>query len=131
MNNKKILVIEDDGDVRVEYQVLLKSKGYSTIFAPDALFAVSEARRHQPDLIILDLGLPAGEGFLVLERFRAHPSLASIPVIAVSTPDLHANRELALEAGAKAFVQRPLKDSELLAIIGQLLGPAETPVSRP
>ena len=122
MSNKKILVVEDDADVRLGYHVLLKANHYDTFFAADSISAIAEARKHQPDLILLDLGLPAGDGFIVLERFRAMPILSVIPVIVVSARDLHGNKERALKAGAKAFVQKPWNDSELLALVGQLLG---------
>jgi two-component system KDP operon response regulator KdpE len=122
MSNKKILIVEDDADVRLGYQVLLKANHYDTFFAADGTAAVSEARKHQPDLIILDLGLPAGDGFIVLERFRGNMNLAVIPVIVVSARDLHGNKERALKAGAKAFVQKPWNDSELLTLISEQLG---------
>ena len=131
MTNKQILVIEDDADVRLGYHVLLKAHHYDTLFATDALSAISEARKHQPDLIILDLGLPAGDGFVVLERLRAITPLALIPVIVVSARDLRGNRERALKEGAKAFVQKPWNDDELLAIIGQQLGQPELPIPQP
>jgi DNA-binding response OmpR family regulator len=126
MDKKKILIVEDDADVRLGYSVLLRAKGYDTAFAADALGAVSEARKYQPDLIILDLGLPAGDGFVVLERFRVNPAISVVPVIVVSGRDAYANKERALKAGAKAFVQKPWNDNELLAIIAELLGYAET-----
>jgi DNA-binding response OmpR family regulator len=131
MSNKKILIIEDDADVRLGYHVLLKANRYDTFFAADSLSAISEARKHLPDLIILDLGLPAGDGFIVLERFRVNTYLAVIPVIVVSGRDLHGiqgNKERALQAGAKAYLQKPWNDDELLASIRQLLGqPAPAP----
>jgi DNA-binding response OmpR family regulator len=126
MDKKKILIVEDDADVRLGYSVLLRAKGYDTAFAADALGAVSEARKYQPDLIILDLGLPAGDGFVVLERFRVNPAISVTPVIVVSGRDAYANKERALKAGAKAFVQKPWNDNELLTIIAELLGYAET-----
>jgi CheY-like chemotaxis protein len=122
MTNKKILVIEDDADVRLGYQILLKANHYDTFFAADSTSAISEARKHQPDLILLDLGLPAGDGFVVLERFQANTNLALIPVIVVSGRDIQSNRERALKAGAKAFVQKPWNDSALLSLITELLG---------
>jgi DNA-binding response OmpR family regulator len=131
MSNKKILVVEDDADVRLGYHILLKAHHYDTFFAADSLSAISEARKHQPDLIILDLGLPAGDGFVVLERFRANTYLAVIPVIVVSGRDIHGNKERALAAGARAYLQKPWDDSELLAIIGQLLGQPDLSVSQP
>jgi DNA-binding response OmpR family regulator len=132
MSNQKILVVEDDADVRLGYNILLKAHNYDTFFAADSLSAVTEARKHRPDLIILDLGLPAGDGFLVLERLRTNTYLALIPVIVVSARDLHANKDRALKAGAKAMVQKPWNDNELLALISQLLDqPASTAQPNP
>jgi two-component system KDP operon response regulator KdpE len=125
MSNKKILIVEDDADVRLGYKVLLTAHHYETFFAADSLSAVSEAVKHKPDLILLDLGLPAGDGFIVLERFRQNMNLALIPVIVVSGRDLYGSKERALKAGAKAFVQKPWNDYDLLALIIKLLGQPE------
>jgi DNA-binding response OmpR family regulator len=127
MNHKKILIVEDDADVRLGYQVLLKSNQYDTCFAADAMAAISEARKQAPDLILLDLGLPAGDGFVVLERLRANMQLAMTPVIVVSARDLPGNKERALRFGAKAFLQKPWDDTELLALIGKLVGRVAEP----
>jgi DNA-binding response OmpR family regulator len=122
MSNHKILIVEDDPDVRFGIHVLLKAHHYDTFVAGDAVSAISEARTHQPDLIILDLGLPAGDGFVVLERLRANPNMSLIPVIVVSARDVQGNKDRALEAGAKAYVQKPWNDEELLSLINQLVG---------
>jgi two-component system KDP operon response regulator KdpE len=122
MSNKKILIVDDDPDVRQGMHVRLKANSYDTFFAADALSAVSEGRKHQPDLIILDLGLPAGDGFVVLERLRANTYLSVIPVIVVSARDVRVNKNRALKAGAKAFLQKPVDNAELLAVIRQTLG---------
>jgi len=146
-SKKKLLVVEDDADVRLGYNILLRAHNYDVFFAADSISAVSEARRHQPDLVILDLGLPAGDGFVVLERFgsNVNPSLipaimerfganidlSLIPVVVVSGRDVHANRERALLAGAKAFLQKPWNNDELLAIIGNLIAKADKSISQP
>jgi DNA-binding response OmpR family regulator len=122
MSNKRILIVEDDGDVRLGYHIRLKANNYDTFFAADSLSGITEARKHQPDLIILDLGLPAGDGFVVMERLKTNTYLAVIPVIIVTGRDPHANRERALRAGAKAFLQKPVDNSELLAVIQRCLG---------
>jgi DNA-binding response OmpR family regulator len=122
MGNKKILIVDDDPDVRHGMHLRLKANHYDTFFAADALSSVAEARKHEPDLIILDLGLPAGDGFLVMERLKTIPSLAVIPIIVVSARDGHANQERAVKAGAKAFLQKPVDNAELLAVIRQALG---------
>jgi DNA-binding response OmpR family regulator len=124
----KILVVEDDADVRLGYQVLLRAHHYETCFASDGFSAATEARKQKPDLIVLDLGLPAGDGFVVLDRLRTNVQLAMIPVIVVSARDIHANRDRALKAGASAYVQKPWNDAELLALIRQHLGQPEPAV---
>jgi DNA-binding response OmpR family regulator len=132
MSKTKILIVEDDRDVRLGYQVLFTANGYDTCFAVDSLSAANEAREHHPDLIILDLGLPAGDwqgdGFVVLERLQADTDLGRVPVIVVSARDAGANRERALKAGARAYLQKPWDDTELLAIIGKVTAASEVSV---
>jgi DNA-binding response OmpR family regulator len=127
MANKKILIVDDDPDVRLGLHVRLKANHYDTFFAGDAISSIAEARLHEPDLIILDLGLPAGDGFVVMDRLKKLPNLAVIPVIVVSARDVRANKERSIELGAKAFLQKPANDAELLAIIRRVLGqPAQS-----
>jgi DNA-binding response OmpR family regulator len=130
MSKKKVLIVEDDADVCRGLHVLLKANDYDTVFAGDSVSALSEARRQRPDLIILDLGLPAGDGFIVLERLRANANLSVIPVIVVSARDVHANKERALKAGARAYSQKPWNDDELLESIAQLAGESDRSVSQ-
>ena len=126
MANIKILIVDDDIDVRQAMHVRLKANGYDTFFAADALSCVAEARKQQPDLIILDLGLPAGDGFIVIERLKRHPALSVIPIIVVSARDTRANKERAVKAGAQVYLQKPVDNAELLAVIRQALEqPAE------
>jgi DNA-binding response OmpR family regulator len=125
MGNKKILIVDDDPDVRLGVHLRLKANHYDTFFAADEFEAIAEARKHDPDLIILDLGLTAGDGFLVMERLKEVIALAVIPVIVVSARDPHPNRERALKAGAKAFLQKPVDDAELLSVIRKALGEPE------
>jgi DNA-binding response OmpR family regulator len=131
MGNKKILIVDDDPDVRLGVHLRLKANHYDTFFADDAFGAIEEARRHEPDLIILDLGLVAGDGFQVMERLKEVLSLAVIPVIVVSARDPHANRKRALKAGAKAFLQKPVDDAELLSVIRKTLGEPDSPPGPP
>ena len=122
MENKKILIVEDDPDIRKSMSVRLKASGYDIFVASDVITSVIMARKHEPDLIILDLGLPAGDGFVVIERLKMVPALALIPVIIVSGRAGLANQEPALEAGVKAFLQKLVDTAELLAVIRKTLG---------
>ena len=122
VGNKKILIVEDDPDLRKGMYLRLKANGYDVFLAADAPSSMIEARKHEPDLVILDLGLPAGDGFLVMERLKTMPSRALIPIIVVSARDVRANQERAIKAGARAFLQKPVDNAELLAEIRQALG---------
>ena len=125
MNPADILIVDDDPDMLQALQVRLKASGYDVHCAEDGIGAISEARRHAPDLIVLDLGIPSGDGFVVLDTLRANIHLSSIPVIVLSGRDRRANEERVLNAGAKAFLQKPVESNEFLAAIRQALG--ETP----
>ena len=131
MSNQKILLVEDDAVMRHRYKRLLTAHHYDTFFAADGLSAIGEARKHQPDLIILDLGLPAGDGFIVLERIRGNMNLALIPVSVVSGRTSEESKEPALKAGAQAFVQKPWNDQQLLALIRELLNQPDPSASQP
>jgi DNA-binding response OmpR family regulator len=111
----------------MEYIYASNANHYDTFFAADALSSVTEARKQEPDLIILDLGLPAGDGFVVMERLKKVPSLALIPIIVVSARDARANQERAIKAGATAFLQKTVDNAELLAVIRRALGEPAQP----
>jgi DNA-binding response OmpR family regulator len=119
---RKILIVEDDADIRSLLNVRLRKHGYETGYAMDGLGAVSIARREQPDLVLLDLGLPAGDGFTVLERMQAIASLAAIPVIVITAREAELSRPKAEAAGASAFVEKPIDFDRLLETIDELLG---------
>lgn len=121
MEKKKILIVDDNQDLLKALRVRLRAENYATVVASDAVSAVSQARAENPDLILLDLGLPAGDGFLVMERLANIESLASIPVIVMTARDPLGNHDKALQAGARAFLQKPVDDNELLATIKKVL----------
>jgi DNA-binding response OmpR family regulator len=122
MAGEKILIVDDDQDIRRLLGVRLKNQGYDAVFAGDAISAVNQARHERPDLILLDLGLPAGDGYLVMQRLRAMPTLEGIPVIVVSARDPVVEEEQLAAAGADAFFRKPFDYDELLVAIGRALG---------
>jgi DNA-binding response OmpR family regulator len=122
MSKRTILIVDDDADVRMSLHVRLKANDYNVIFAGDGVASIAEARKHMPDLILLDLGLPAGDGFAVMQRLKSNDSLSLIPVIIMSARDRSANQGRALRAGAQAFLQKPVENAQLLSTIRQTLG---------
>ena len=122
MPSKKILIVDDDEDVRHGLNMRLRASGYDTVFAVDGISAISVAKREQPDVVLLDLGLPAGDGFLVMQRLKANPALGCIPVIVVSCRDAEDNAGRAIDEGALAYFQKPAANSDLLGAIGEAIG---------
>jgi DNA-binding response OmpR family regulator len=122
MSGNKILIIDDDQHLLLGLTARLKANGYRVICATDAISAITVARKEAPDLVILDLGLPAGDGFLVLERMRGLSDLVATPVIVLSARDPADNKKRALDAGAVAFFQKPPDNHEFLTAIRQALG---------
>ena len=125
MTKKKILIVEDDQDMRRALNVRLRANNYDTAFASDAIQALSIAKKEKPDLLLLDLGLPGGDGFVVMERMKNNDSLACLPVIVVSARDPKRNKDRALSAGAQAFFQKPVDNEQLIAAIRHTLGDAD------
>lgn len=121
MKSKKIMLVEDDKDTVRAIGVRLKSQGYNLVVATDAISAISMARKEKPDLIVLDLGLPGGDGFTVMQRLKSNYDLMLVPIIVVSARDPLVNEERALASGAEAFLQKPVENAEFLALIERAL----------
>jgi DNA-binding response OmpR family regulator len=113
----KILIVDDDPDLRRALKIRLRANHYDTVQASDGYSAIAVAQKEQPNLIILDLGLPAGDGAVVLERLQESDTLSSIPVIVLTARDPQANEQKMLHAGATAYFQKPADNNELLDVI--------------
>jgi DNA-binding response OmpR family regulator len=114
---KKILIADDDPGMRLALLVRLRANNYEVACVGDGLSVIFEARRNTPDLIILDLGMPSGDGFTVLEMLQADDAHACIPVIVLSGRDRASSRDRAIEAGALMFLQKPVDTSDLLTAV--------------
>jgi two-component system KDP operon response regulator KdpE len=108
----QILVIEDDASIREVLQALLGSVGFRVVQAATAQRADIEARAHRPDLLLVDLGLPDGDGLTVIRAVR---SWSSVPIIVLSARTMEEQKIAALDAGADDYVTKPFSAAELLA----------------
>jgi DNA-binding response OmpR family regulator len=113
---RKILIVEDDPKIALALAVRLKSAGYEATVAGDALTAVNTALRIRPDLVLLDLSLPAGHGFTVAERLQTLIPTPT-PVIFLTANKEPGLRQRAAELGAADFFEKPYEPEELLASI--------------
>lgn len=114
MMEADILVVEDDKSIQNFIKITLKSKGYGCILADNGLMGISCFYANNPDLILLDLGLPDIEGMQVLEQVRRE---SDVPVIIVSARGMEQEKVSALDAGADDYVMKPFNAAELLARI--------------
>ena len=117
----KILVVDDDEAVRRLLAVRLKASGYEVAEAFDSPSTMSAIREGRPDLIVLDLGLPQGDGFLLMEALKSDPRTAGLPVIVLTGWDAEGNQERAYETGASDFFQKPINNTWLLRAIEEAL----------
>ncbi len=108
----QILVIEDDAGIRNVLRVLLQAEGYRAIEAETAARAEIEARSHKPDLLLVDLGLPDGDGLKVIESVR---TWSPVPIVVLSARTMESQKIAALDAGADDYVTKPFSAPELLA----------------
>ncbi|MBR4474448.1 MAG: response regulator transcription factor [Oscillospiraceae bacterium] len=112
MDKWKILVVEDDAPVRNLITVTLSTEDYAVFTAASGAEAVSEAASRNPDIILLDLGLPDRDGVEVIEKVR---SWTDTPIIVISARDEDADKIGALDAGADDYITKPFSVAELLA----------------
>jgi two-component system, OmpR family, KDP operon response regulator KdpE len=108
----QILVIEDEPAIRNVLRVLLEAEGYRFVEADTALRAEIEARSHKPDLLLVDLGLPDGDGLKVIRKVRGW---SPVPIIVLSARTMEEQKIAALDAGADDYITKPFSAPELLA----------------
>jgi two-component system KDP operon response regulator KdpE len=108
----QVLVIEDEPEIRHVLRVLLESERFRFIEAATAARADIEARAHKPDLLLVDLGLPDGDGLRVIRRVR---SWSPVPIIVLSARTMEEQKIAALDAGADDYITKPFSAPELMA----------------
>ncbi len=112
MNKPLILVVEDDGTVRNLIATTLKSNDYRFLTAADGEAAIAAASTRQPDIVLLDLGLPDMDGVEIIRRIR---SWSQMPIIVISARSEDGDKIAALDAGADDYLTKPFSVAELLA----------------
>lgn len=140
MNQKKILIVDDNAIIIKTLSFKLKSSGYNVLSALDGSEAVSITRREKPDLILLDINFPPDvahgggvpwDGFLIIDWLRRIDEVKMIPVIIITGGDAAKYKERSLKAGAVAFFQKPINPQELLTAIHQALDEAPAAPAAP
>ena len=120
--SKRILVVEDQEDLRGVLRDLLTGSGYVVIEAGDGEAGVAKAKSDRPDLILMDIQMPVLDGYEATRRIKVDPALKPIPIIAVSSFAMKGDEEKARTAGCDHYVTKPYSPMQLLRLIRGFLG---------
>lgn len=120
----RILIIDDERAVHAYLKAVLHKEGFAVTAAADAVQGPMQARRDQPDLIILDISMPAGGGFKALERMRALGATSGTPVLVYSTLAKDEIEKQIQESHDLTILRKPASPAEIVAAVKKLLGRA-------
>ena len=119
MPSRKVLIVEDDPDQAAALAIHLEQSGYTVVKASDTSAAIPVATRENPDVILLDLGLPGGGGLTVLARIRSTLDTSRIPVIVISGSGLEPDWVFA--SGAQGYFEKPADADMVISTIQKVL----------
>jgi two-component system cell cycle response regulator DivK len=119
---KRILVVEDQEDLRGMLRDLLSGTGYTVIEAENGERGVAKAKSERPDLILMDIQRPVMDGYEATRHIKADPALKAIPIIAVSSFAMKGDEEKARGAGCNHYVTKPYSPMQLLKMIRAFVG---------
>jgi two-component system cell cycle response regulator DivK len=118
---KKVLIVEDNELNMKLFHDLLEAQGYDILETREGLQALSLARQHRPDLILMDIQLPEISGLEVTKWLKEDDELAAIPVVAVTAFAMKGDEERIREGGCEAYISKPISVSHFLETISKLL----------
>jgi DNA-binding response OmpR family regulator len=119
MAKRKVLVVDDEQDVAKALKIRLKANGYNVVLAFDSVQAFTMANKEKPDLILLDIMIPGGGGFIVAERLKQSTATHHIPIIFIT--GIPGGEERAYKLGASGYVMKPYHPEKLLETINNAL----------
>ena len=127
---KKILVVEDEPDIRELVRYNLEQSGFRVAEANDGEEALRKVAEEKPALVILDLMLPQGDGLEVCRALRGQRETADLPIVMLTAKAAEVDRVLGLEFGADDYVTKPFSPRELVARVRALLRRARPEIGR-
>jgi len=119
---KKILIVEDNELNLKLFNDVLEAHGYETLETREGLKAIDLARKHNPDLILMDIQLPEVSGLEVTKWLKEDDELRKIPVIAVTAFAMKGDEEKIRDGGCEAYISKPISVSHFIKTIDQILG---------
>jgi two-component system cell cycle response regulator DivK len=123
-----ILCVEDNPENRILVRRILNAEGYTVLEASNAFEGLQFALAQQPDLILLDINMPHIDGLTLASRLKGYPTLAQVPVIAITANVMSGDRERSLAAGCDGYIQKPIDVDMLPGQVARFLHPHPVPV---
>jgi two-component system cell cycle response regulator DivK len=120
--SKRILIVEDQEDLRGMLRDLLTGSDYSVVEAADGAAGIAMAKSEHPDLILMDIQMPVIDGYEATRQIKADPAIKQIPIVAVSSFAMKGDEEKARSAGCDHYVTKPYSPMQLLKVVRGLLG---------
>jgi CheY-like chemotaxis protein len=117
----KILLADDEEDVKVVLKMYLESKGYQVVTAYDGLDAIDQAQREKPDAILLDIMMPVLDGFEVCRKLKADPQTQAIPIIMLSAASHAESVQKGLDLGAVDYIVKPFEPENLEQLLAGVI----------
>lgn len=121
MNSKTILVVDDDVEMALIMEEILKKRGYDVVLAHDGLQAIEKSKNNGVDLILLDVRMPFFSGFWFCDAFKQRETTKNIPIVMVSGTLDEENIRKAHDLGASACLRKPFKPAQLVDLVEQNL----------
>jgi CheY-like chemotaxis protein len=127
MNTKTVLLVEDSEETREVYTTFLRHHGYRVLEAGTGLDGIALARSEQPDVIVMNLAMPAVDGLSATQALKADPATRPIPIIVCSAFIREEGADPAEDAGCEAYLEKPCEPSRILEEVRRFAGDTVTP----
>ena len=121
VDRKTILIVEDEPNVAEMFVEMFRVSDFEVYKCLSSSEALKLARQHKPDLIVMDVMMPEVSGLTILQQIRAIEGLEKLPVIVVSSNALPKDIQAGLDAGATAYLAKPISYAELIFIVNQII----------
>jgi DNA-binding response OmpR family regulator len=121
---KKILIADDEPNIVISLEFLMKREGFQVVVATDGEAALRAVDAHAPDLILLDIMLPKKDGFEVCQQIRANPAWQALKIVMLTAKGRDTEVTKGMALGADAYMTKPFSTRDLVAQVKKLLTPA-------
>jgi CheY-like chemotaxis protein len=122
----KILIVDDDAGIRMLLSKFLQREGYETIMAENGLEGVEFAKKHQPDIIIMDVVMPQMDGLTAARLIKFYKPLSDVPILFLTAKDANKEIELAQEVRAEVYITKPFDVRQVIQVVKETVSGKQT-----